>query len=67
VIDAALTEFQPFISTSAACRLLGKSRATLHRQRHPGPAPETPPPTARPAPSWALTDTERAALLAVLN
>jgi putative transposase len=67
VIDAALTEFQPFISTSAACRLMGKSRATLHRQRRPGPAPETPQPTARPAPSWALTDTERAALLAVLN
>ena len=26
------------IGTSAACRVLGKSRATLHRQRNPKPA-----------------------------
>ena len=67
MIDVALTELEPLISSSAACRLLGKSRATLHRQRHPRPTPETPAWAARPAPPWALADTERAALLAVLN
>jgi len=68
MIDTALTEFELLIPVSAACRLLGKPRATLYRQRNPRPVlPTATPATARPAPPWALTDTEQAELLAVLN
>ena len=50
-----------------ACELLGKSRATLHRERNPKPAPEKGPPTARAAHPAALSDAERAQVLAVLD
>ena len=51
-----------------ACELLGKSRATLHRQRNPKPAPEKErPAAARAAHPAALGDAERAAVLAVLD
>jgi len=54
------------IGTSAACRVLGKSRATLHRQRNPEPAV---PPAERkefrhPA---ELSPGEKQAVLAVLD
>jgi transposase InsO family protein len=50
-----------------ACGLLGKSRATLHRQRNPKPAGEKRPPAAPAAHPAALSDAERAAVLAVLD
>jgi putative transposase len=51
-----------------ACELLGKSRATLHRQRNPKPAGEEKRPPAAPAAHpAALSDAERAAVLAVLD
>ena len=51
-----------------ACELLGKSRATLHRQRNPKPAPEKGrPPALRAAHPAALTGAERAAVLAALD
>jgi putative transposase len=51
-----------------ACELLGKSRATLHRQRNPKLAPEKERPSAvRAAHPAALSDAERAAVLAVLD
>jgi hypothetical protein len=37
-MDAALAELVPLTSKTAACRILGKSRATLHRQENPRPA-----------------------------
>ena len=54
------------IGTSAACRVLGKSRATLHRQRNPKPAA---PPAGRkefrhPA---ELSPEEKQSVLAVLD
>ena len=50
-----------------ACELLGKSRATLHRQRNPRPAQERSQPTARAPHPASLTRDEQQALLAVLN
>ena len=51
-----------------ACELLGKSRATLHRQRNPKPAPEKDrPPAPRAAHPAALTQAERDRVLAVLD
>lgn len=51
-------------STSAACDLLGVSRATLYRRRRP---PVQGPPTPRPAPPNKLTEAERQRVLTVLR
>ncbi len=61
----ALNRLRELIPTSAACRLLGVSRASLHRWEHPvyGPKPE---PVAREHPS-GLTGPERELVLAVLD
>jgi putative transposase len=45
VIDAAFAEVEPMTNTKYACDLLGKSRSTVHRSRHPKPKLEGP---ARP-------------------
>ena len=67
MIDVAVTELEPFTSVKRACELLGKSRATLHRQRNPEPAAEKAPPGPRAPHPAALTAAEQAALLAVLD
>jgi transposase InsO family protein len=67
VIDAAITELEPLTSTSGACELLGKSRATLHRQRNPKPPAEKEPPAPRAPHPAALSRDEQQALLAVLD
>ena len=67
MIDAAVTELEPFISVKKACELTGKSRATLHRQRNPEPPQEKEPAAPRAPHPAALTPEEQAALLAVLD
>jgi putative transposase len=67
VIDAAFTEVVLVISTSAACVLLGKSRATLYRRRNPKPPAEKPARPARAAHPAELGEAERAELVALLN
>jgi putative transposase len=67
VIDAAITELEPLTSTARACELLGKSRATLHRQRNPEPPAGKEPAAPRAPHPAALTGAEQAALLAVLD
>ena len=67
MIDVAVTELEPFTSVKRACELLGKSRATLHRQRNPEPAAEKAPPGPRAPHPAALTGAEQDALLAVLD
>ena len=53
------------IGTSRACRVLGKSRATVYRQRHPAPAARGErAPFRHPA---ELPEEERAYVLAVLD
>jgi len=54
----------PHLGIVEACRLTGRSRATHHRHLHPAPPkPKTP----RPAPASALSTTERAAILALMD
>jgi putative transposase len=67
VIDAAITELEPSTSTARACELLGKSRATLHRQRNPEPPAGKEPAAPRAPHPAALSGAEQAALLAVLD
>jgi transposase-like protein len=43
VIDAHFPAMEEVTGTSRACRILGKSRASLYRQRKPAPAQERPP------------------------
>jgi putative transposase len=54
------------IGTSGACRVFGKSRATLHRQRNPRPRPEGPRRMPSPHPA-ELSEGEREYVLAVLD
>jgi len=42
VIDTAVGELEPFMSMTVACQLVGKSRASLYRQRNPTPSPAAP-------------------------
>jgi putative transposase len=64
VIDDAFTDLVAVTSIKRACQLLGKPRATHYRRRKPKrervPAP-------RPTPPNALTEAERAQVLAVLH
>ena len=65
MIDTAFAELVPVTSTARACRLLGKSRATHYRRQRPPPVRL--PPRPRPIPPNALSEAERAAVLAVLT
>jgi putative transposase len=64
MIDTAFAQLQPLLDTKTACELLGKSRATHYRRCRPKPSRPRP---ARRAPANALTDAERAQVLAVLR
>ena len=64
MIDTAYDDLAPLTSTARACQLLGKSRATHYRRRQP---PVAGPPAPRPTPANALSDDERARVLAVLR
>jgi putative transposase len=63
LIDTAL-RVAPEIGMAPACRSLGVSRATAYRHRDPRQKPGRPP---RPKPVLALSDDERAAVLAQLH
>ncbi|MEZ0070347.1 hypothetical protein ABIA32_006400 [Streptacidiphilus sp. MAP12-20] len=52
------------MTTTAACRLTGRSRATHYRRLNP-PAPK--PRTPRSAPASALSAAERNQVLALMN
>ena len=68
MIDAAFTELEPLTSATRACELLGKSRATLHRQRNPkAGAGKGKAARAAGGPPAALSDAERDQVLAVLD
>ena len=64
VIDAAYTDLVAVTSTSRACGLLGKSRATHYRRQRPR---TTGPRAPRPASPSKLSTVERAAVLATLH
>jgi putative transposase len=64
MIEQTVEELTPVIGTRPACRALGAAPATIYRRRRP-PAPR--PQRPRPAPPRALTEPERAAVLAELH
>ena len=64
MIDQAVAEVEPLVGTAPACRALGASRASVYRRRTPPRVRERRP---RPAPARALSEGERAALLAQLH
>ncbi len=64
MIRATVDELTPVVGTRPACRALGAAPATVYRARNPPPAR---PPRPRQAPARALSDTERAAVLAELH
>jgi putative transposase len=64
MIEAHFGELEAMTSTSAACDLLGVSRATRYRRQRP---PLAGPPPPRPAPPNKLTEAERQHVLTVLR
>lgn len=64
MIEAHFADLEAVTSTSAACDLLGVSRATCYRRRRP---PLAGPPAPRPTPPNALTGQERQHVLTVLR
>lgn len=61
-MTSALSILVPLVGIVAACAALGVCRASYYRAKRP-PAPPTP----RPRPARALSDAERAEILAVLD
>lgn len=64
MINPAVDELADHVGVKAACRLLGRPRGSHYRAKAPRPVRQ---PAPRPAPSNALTDAERAEVLAVLT
>ena len=64
---AAFAELAPLSSKTAACRILGLSRATLHRQENPRPTEGGKPAAERAPHPAALSEEEREQVLDVLD
>jgi putative transposase len=64
--DQAIGELAPVIGTRAACAALGRSRATYYRRHRQSPPVPRPPRERQPQPR-ALSETERAEVLAVVH
>jgi putative transposase len=64
VIDACFAELVPLVGTAGACRGSGKSRATYYRRCQP---PRLGPRQPRPTPANALSEADKAELLALLR
>lgn len=64
MIDHAVIEMEPSVGTAKACALMGKSRATLYRQRRPA---RPRPPRARCVSANALSSAERKAVMDMLH
>ena len=64
MIDASVAELAPIVGTAAACRALSVSRAGVYRRRTPCRAT---PARVRTPSARALSDTERATVLAALH
>ena len=64
MIEAAVEELSVIVGTRPACRALGAAPATIYRRRRP---PERQPGRPRAAPARALSEDERAEVLALLR
>ena len=71
MIDAAVVELTPIVGATAACRAVGRSRASHYRAHPVSPPASAPPAGPAPAPRTrqprALSPAEQAAVLAVLH
>src|SRR5262249_23942691 len=67
VMDTAFTELAPISSKTAACRILGISRATLHRRENPRPAKAEKAPAARAPHPAALREEAEERVLDLLD
>jgi putative transposase len=66
-VEAAIATLTPIVGTAAACRAVGRPRASWYRRHRRSPAPPGPPrPPRRPQPR-ALSQAERAQVLAALH
>jgi len=67
MIDRAIAELTPVVGATAACRAVGRARATHYRQHRKSPPPPRPAPKPpRPQPR-ALSEQERQGVLEVLH
>jgi putative transposase len=66
-MQAALTDLAPLSSKTTACRILGISRATLHRRENPATAEREMPAGQRAPHPAALSEEEREQVLDVLD
>jgi transposase InsO family protein len=66
-MTAAFSGLVPVSSKAAACRILGMSRATLHRRENPKPAEREKPPEPRAPHPAALSEEEREQVLDALD
>ena len=67
MIDGAIAELTPVVGATAACRAVGRARATHYRHHRKSPPPPRPAPKpARPQPR-ALSEQERQGVLEVLH
>jgi putative transposase len=57
----------PIIGVKAACEAVGLPRSSLYRSQRPPAAPESSETTTRPTPTRALSESEKAAVLVLLN
>ena len=64
MIEQTVEELTPLVGMRPACRALGASHATIYRRRRP---PTLRPRRPRPLPARALSEQERAAVLAELH
>jgi putative transposase len=69
VIDTAVQDLTPVVGAKAACDAVGRSRAGHYRAHPVGPVPygPAPAPPARKSQPRALSEAEKAAVLAVLH
>jgi putative transposase len=66
-LESGVEALTPLVGRTAACRVLGCSRASWYRRHRISPPPPPPPPKARRAQPRALSEMERAELRRVLN
>jgi len=67
MIDETITELTPLIGVKAACRAVGRSRATHYRHHRKSPTPPRPPRREPARQPRALSAAEEAQVLTVLR
>jgi putative transposase len=66
-MDTAIAELEPVVGTAAACAAVGRPRSSHYRRNRKSPPPPRPEPASRKPQPRALSEAERARVLAVLH